>query len=416
RGGMKAITDTIKATGQPIILIANDLYELTRRGAALKSLAHTIKFTRVHTRSIPKAIARIAKLEGLEVDPEALEALAERAGGDMRSAVNDLAALATGRTHITLKDVESLGKRDAKGDVWGLLGKVFYGNSFEEARKASWEIDETPENIALWLDENLPLRYESPRDRVEAYKWLSRGDVYLGRVSRRMNYGLWSYANEVMVGGVTTANSEKTVPGMHAFPSWLRRMSQSKGMRELRDRVSRKVGAYTHTSGRVAREDHFPLVRGLMKTDDQFAVWAIVEMDLEADEVAFLLEAKETTARVKKLLAAAEVRKAAAPRAATRASMGGLGSFPDTEAEAAPEPAKPKGRGRKKKAAEPIPDEVGEEPASVPAPAATPAVKPLASKSPAPAPAPEPAPVEEAPAPKAEPAEGPKKQKSLFEF
>src|SRR4030042_2261731 len=39
RGGAKAIVDTIRDSGQPIILIVNDYRELTRRASAIKALS-----------------------------------------------------------------------------------------------------------------------------------------------------------------------------------------------------------------------------------------------------------------------------------------------------------------------------------------------------------------------------------------
>src|SRR5437870_10947247 len=42
RGGLGAIVETIQASGQPIVLIANDYYGLTRRSSSLKRLCKTI--------------------------------------------------------------------------------------------------------------------------------------------------------------------------------------------------------------------------------------------------------------------------------------------------------------------------------------------------------------------------------------
>src|SRR5439155_9695221 len=248
RGGMKAILDTIREAKQPIVLIANDLYELQRRGSSLKTLARTIKFTKVHSNSIPPALRRIAQQEGLQLDIGVDKAIAERAGGDMRSAVNDLQALATGRSVISLTDVEALGRRDTTGDVWALLGKVFYGSDANEARKAAWDLDETPEDLALWIDENLPIMYADRADLVEGYNALSKASLMIGRVTRRQQYGLWSYATELMTAGVATAKHVRPSGARFSFPSWLRRQATSQAGRDVRDRTAAKVGDVLHTS------------------------------------------------------------------------------------------------------------------------------------------------------------------------
>ena len=301
RGGMKAILDTIRETRQPIVLIANDLYEMQRRASSLKSLARVIKFQKVHSLSIPPALRRIAKAEGVLLESGVDKLLAERAGGDMRSAVNDLQALCLGRAEVTLADVEALGRRDTTGDVWDLMGKVFYGTDADAARKAAWDLDETPENISLWIDENLPVMYQDKADLVDGYAYLSKATVMLGRVQRRQQYGLWSYATELMTSGVSVAKHDRPSGARFQFPSWLRRQSTSKAIRELRDRTAAKVGAALHTSRMRARNDHFPYLKALME-DDAFAAWAAWRFDLDADELAFLLEDKATSPRVKKLL------------------------------------------------------------------------------------------------------------------
>ena len=56
-GGIGAIVDTIRRSGQPIVLIANDYYELTRRSSSIRSLCRTIKFKSIHPSS--------AKLSGV---------------------------------------------------------------------------------------------------------------------------------------------------------------------------------------------------------------------------------------------------------------------------------------------------------------------------------------------------------------
>jgi replication factor C large subunit len=393
RGGMKAIVEVIREAKQPIVLIVNDLYELQRRNASLKTLARTIKFTKVHSNSIPPALRRIAMSEGITLEVGVDKALAERAGGDMRSAVNDLQALSLGRAAITLKDVEALGRRDTSGDVWSLLGKVFYGQSLDEARKAAWDLDETPENIALWIDENIPVMYTNKADMAQAYNTLSKAVIFLGRVQRHQQYGLWSYATELMTGGVAVAKRERPSGARFQFPSWLRRQASFKGVREIRKRTGAKVGAILHTSARRAYIDIFPYMRALMKDDERFSAWVAWQFDLEADELAFLLETKATSAEVKRIMEAA-AKTYSVPARATGPS-GAFSRFEETdgddarEADDVPTPA-----------ARVVPSEGDEEEA----PPKKESGKKAAKKATTPAPSASPKGVE------------PKKQKGLFEF
>ncbi|MGI0148071.1 MAG: AAA family ATPase, partial [Thermoplasmata archaeon] len=48
KGGIAAIVETIQQSRQPVALIANDYYALTRRSSTLKRLCRTIKFQGIH--------------------------------------------------------------------------------------------------------------------------------------------------------------------------------------------------------------------------------------------------------------------------------------------------------------------------------------------------------------------------------
>ncbi|HLE96297.1 MAG TPA: replication factor C large subunit [Candidatus Thermoplasmatota archaeon] len=325
RGGMKAIQETLRLAQNPVILIANDYYELTRRGGALKELALTLKFTRVRATSMLPALRRVATAEGLEPELGALEAVAERAGGDLRSAVNDLEAVAIGRTRVTVADVEAMGRRDVRGDIWTALGTIFYGSDADEARKSTWNLDEDPEHVSLWIDENLPILYQDRADLVEGYDRLSRADVFLGRAKRRQQFHLWSYAGELMTAGVATAKRTRPVGGRFVFPSWLSKQSRTRGLRESRDRLSRALyrghDPLMHVSLKVAREEMLPLVRTIMDKDEEFAAMIAHRLRLDKDDVAWLLNDKASSKRVKLILDRAD---AMGPRPEPPSPFGGV--------------------------------------------------------------------------------------------
>ena len=131
--------------------------------------------------------------------------IAERAGGDMRSGMNDLQAAAQGQTTLKLEDVATA-ERDVKSSIFKVLEVIFKGNSAQEALQASYALDESPEDLINWVDENLPLAYQG-EDLWQGYESLARADVFLGRVRSRQNYGLWRYAGFLMTGGVQAAKA-----------------------------------------------------------------------------------------------------------------------------------------------------------------------------------------------------------------
>ncbi|HVL86404.1 MAG TPA: replication factor C large subunit [Candidatus Thermoplasmatota archaeon] len=315
RGGMKAIVETIRQARQPIVLIANDLYQLTRGAESLKTLALTIRFQRLRKEAVAAVLREVAGAEGVEVDPGALSLLADRAGGDLRSAVKDLQALATGRARVTERDVPAMGLRDTRATVFDALGVIFKTTDAKEAKAAALDLEESPEDLILWVDENLPLEYRDPPDLVEGYAALSRADIQLGRARRRRAYSLWPYATELMTAGVAVAKARPYRSFQrYQFPRWLRILSASRGPRALRNAVAAKVGAATHSSSDLARQETVPALRTLCNADADFAVRVVRALELEEDEVEFLL-GKDSPVKDRVLAALAQPPEPERPQA-----------------------------------------------------------------------------------------------------
>ena len=93
RGGAAAMLKLVRSTSQPVLLIANEYYEIEK---PLRDAAKGIQFRSVRSTTIAQTLREICKEEDVTCDPDALMMIAERAGGDMRSGINDLQAAAQG--------------------------------------------------------------------------------------------------------------------------------------------------------------------------------------------------------------------------------------------------------------------------------------------------------------------------------
>merc|ERR1712012_955319 len=109
RGGSAALIKMIKKTRNPIICICNDSHSEKVRNLAFS--CYNIKFARPPKAAVAQRCAEIAKREGLNVEPNALEELAESCGGDMRMILNQMQALsknpaykADGVTYMEMKN------------------------------------------------------------------------------------------------------------------------------------------------------------------------------------------------------------------------------------------------------------------------------------------------------------------------
>lgn len=297
RGGERAITELIKKTSQPIILIANELYDMS---AGLRTACKPVQFNSVMSRSMIPALKRIIETEGIKCGLGVLEKIAENANGDLRSAINDLQAIAQGKTSIQIEDLIT-GDRDSKENIFKVLAKIFKGTNIREAHDATFNLDENPDDLIQWMDENLPLEYTAPNDLAEGYRYLGRASVFLGRVKRRQNYNMWRYAGVLMTAGIMVARSHR-YGGFVRYqpPSLWRKLGQTKGMRQVRDSTARKIGTHCHVSMSFTRSQLLPFFR-LLLNDDEYAPGIAALLRFEPEEIAFLMESKSVTKKVQKI-------------------------------------------------------------------------------------------------------------------
>ena len=304
RGGKRAIVETVSKTRQPVILIVNDSYALTREGGeALKDLCQMIKFDRIRRDAIRVALRRICESECVQWTPDALEELSARAGGDLRAGVNDLQSLTSGTRVLRMETLNSLGYRDERAKIFEVMVDILKGTSVDRARSAMRKLDELPEFVLLWLDENVPIEYKHPDDLDRAFDMISRADVFLGRVSRRQQYSLWGYASDLMSAGVALAKRRKYPEfNRYRFPLWLVKRSRLSGGRRVEKEVLARIGGYTHQSNYAARHQMLPLFRQLFDADHNFAVQFVKELGLEPEHIAYILDVESISPRVRSLM------------------------------------------------------------------------------------------------------------------
>src|SRR6266542_1486494 len=164
KGGVAAIVEMIQKTQQPVVLIVNDYYALTRRSSSLKRLCKAIKFQGIHDDAMKNILRTIAGREGLEAAPDVLDVIVERASGDLRSAINDLESIAIGKKEVRAASTKSLGYRDRELSIFPVIEEILRSGDARRAREAVRDLDETPEDLILWIDQNLAHEFGRPDD------------------------------------------------------------------------------------------------------------------------------------------------------------------------------------------------------------------------------------------------------------
>ncbi len=306
RGAMPVIVELIRTSKQPVLLIVNDFYELSRKSSAIKSETLQITFQKPTSVSIVKALRNICRNEGIEAEDEVLRLIADNSNGDVRAAVRDLESISMGRKELTAEDASELSNRIIRKNIYDLMYSIFRKNDPFGARRLMMDVDEEPRTVMMWVDENLPYEYRDPYDLYRGYNQLSRADIFLGRVSRRQYFGLWSYAGDLMSAGVSTAKRNSSYNRDRIrFPMYLSKLSRSKGIRATKAALCQKLADYTHNSTKRVSQDILDPIRTIFRQDPEFRSVLVHDAMLDEDDVGFLLGEKSDSKKVKEIMAEA---------------------------------------------------------------------------------------------------------------
>ena len=306
KGGKKAIIDTIKVTSQPMILIVNDYYSLVKGGGeSLKNICELVKFYEPPPSAIFNLLKKICASENITVDLKVLQTIADRSKGDVRSAINDLQSICLDKEQVDVQSLSVLGYRDREKIIFDALREIFKTRDLKGIKDCILNLDADPENIILWINENLPSEYKDFNDMARGYEALSKADVFLGRTRRKQNYGLWSYACDIMNGGVATAKTHDYYNERYNFPLWLKELKDGKSDREIRDSISKKISKMCHNSSGKSKDFLSTYFVHMFRNDTEFAIRMKQKLDLTDNEVEYLL-GKKYANKLKDILQSSE--------------------------------------------------------------------------------------------------------------
>ena len=304
RGGSRAITSLVKEAGQPIVLIANEFYDMSN---GLRNACRDIEFRDVSKRSILPVLRDVCRKEDIEFEDDALDAIAKMNSGDLRGAIKDLQAQADGKARLTAEDVVS-GGRDTTEGVFDYLDTVIKKAGPEEALKASYDVDETPDDLINWIEDNMPKDYEG-RELARAYDYLANADRWLGRVRATQNYSFWRYAGDNMTAGVAAAREgEKGGWTRYGPPSYWSKLGRTRGTRDKRDYIAQQIAEENGVSMSTARREIMPNLSVMTHhcKNRDLTVAMAARYELDADHVSFITGSGKDTNKVQSIVEDAE--------------------------------------------------------------------------------------------------------------
>jgi replication factor C large subunit len=302
KGGVKAITEIVKTARCPIVLIANNAYD--PRFTYLRSYCLLIEFKKPPAGEVAKHLKRISDREGISADENALKFIAQRSEGDVRSAVNDLQALAQGKQRLAYEDVSWLGYRDRQDSIFNVLRMILYSRTCAGAKRAVDRADVDSDMLFEWIYENVPAHLTDPRDLAQAMDALSMADVYRGRIQSTQDWSFTRYVIDYMTAGVAMARQNSKVQGWipFRFPSRIQMLSRSRAERATQLGIGFKIKRKCHISAARASKEVLPYLKIIFKNNAAMAAGLAKWLDLDAEMVAYLVGSQEKAEKIVALL------------------------------------------------------------------------------------------------------------------
>lgn len=264
RGGVGEITKIIDNTSFPIICTANNPFDKSL--ANLRKKANMIEFEELDHVKIYEILIKICERENVQYDESALKQLSRQASGDIRAAINDLQSVSSINEKINLDSIADIDYRERTASIIDALLKIFKTGDTQIALHALDDVEEDFDKSLLWIDENLPKEYDKSQDLQRAYEFLSRSNVFRGRIRRSQYWRLLVYVIALMTTGISVSKDEKYKkfvpykPTTRILKMWRANMKFLK-----RKTIAEKIAEKTHTSTKRVIQDILPYIQMMMK-------------------------------------------------------------------------------------------------------------------------------------------------------
>ncbi len=275
RGGIQALSKILQTKNTSIVLTANDPY--LSKLSPLRKKAKILEFNQPSTNSIVLILKDISIKEKINYEEKILKKIAIKSKGDIRSAINDLQSSIVDNN---LRDLD-FGERDKKENIETLLNLIFKTKDAEAILEILDNLDINLDETLLWINENLPSAYNL-EDLPNAYNFLSKSDVFRGRIMRWQYWRFLVYQKILMSVGVALSKKEKLNSKIkykqtkRLLKIWLANRKYAK-----RKLIAEKLASYTHISTKKAIQElpylkniiSIPEIANTLELTDEELTW-----------------------------------------------------------------------------------------------------------------------------------------------
>ncbi len=284
RGGIQALIKLIGDTTFPIILTCQNPWDY--KFNKLRRRCSLVEFRPMGYSAIFEVLKEICDKEKIKYKPDILKSLARRAGGDCRSAINDLQMLiGPGKE---LKSLDEMVDRDREESMPSALVRIFKTTDPKIAITAFDNVRENVDDQFLWIDANLPREYEKAEDLARAYDKLSKADIFRRRIRRWQHWRFLVYINALLTAGVAVSKDEKYKKMVQYKPTGrLLKMWWAKQKSLKKRAIAAKIGEKTHSSTNDVIKD-IEYFRVIFRKNKEMAKAIADYLDLDKEEIKWL--------------------------------------------------------------------------------------------------------------------------------
>ena len=273
-GGIPELLKIIELSKHPIIITGNDVWQ--SKLSDWRAKCKMVEMKALNTGTIVNILNKVINSENIRADYNFLNKIAIKSQGDVRAALNDLQAYASG----DLSFVDLSEKRDLEDSIFNILRKLFKerNNFLDLFDNTKMSIDE----ILLWIEENIPNEYKNDA-LARAYYALGNADVFRGRIYKNQSWRFLVYQNIFQSAGISYAKKEvkagftKYERPKRILKIWLSNQKQAK-----KKSISQKYAKFVHCSTKRIMRD-FNILKPVLKKESVQR-----QLKLGEDEIAYL--------------------------------------------------------------------------------------------------------------------------------
>jgi replication factor C large subunit len=280
RGGLPELVALIEKSNFPILITANDIWQ--RKFSLLRQKCKMINLKELKESAIVEILNDVIKKENKYLKKDMINLIAKKSKGDVRSALNDLQSV------INLGEEEfihEISEREKPESVFDVLKKLFQTPTNKGTINIFDNLPMEINEIALWIEENIPSEYKGLA-LAKAYDYLSKADLFKGRIYRHQYWRFLVYQNFFLSAGISSATKLKSNKFIqYKRPSRILKIWLSNQRNLKKKSIIEKYAKFTHMSKNKANKEAFLLPFIIDKQAQE-------KLDLDEKEKIYLRDKK----------------------------------------------------------------------------------------------------------------------------